>query len=144
MVINSTGGKFKARYPAEPKKGSRPVGGTTFTTYVVASGGGVCEVAFADVPVPAADEGKLSARLDAARDAAVAAAEGTLANSKQTSSNWEHPGREFTATLADGRHLRGRVYVNGKRVYQMTVTGTGEYTESKDATAFLDSFQITK
>jgi hypothetical protein len=144
VVINSTGGKFKAKYPVSPKKGTRPVGDATFTTYAAEADGGACEVGYGDVPASAGDGVKLSARLDAARDAAVKSFGGEMAESKAVSLNWERPGREFTAALADGRHVRGRVYLSGSRVYQVAVSGAKEYTASKPATEFLDSFQITK
>lgn len=142
VVINSTSGRFRARYPIDPKKVTRNVGDAAFTAYTAETANGTCEVAFGEVPGPSG--AKLSDRLDAARDAAVKAAGGALGKSKSVALGWEHPGREFTAAVADGKHLRGRVFATGTRVYQVTVTGTDEYTDSKDATDFLDSFQLTK
>jgi hypothetical protein len=51
------------------------------------------------------------------------------------------PGREFNAT-ANGKKVRGRVFLVGARLYQITVVGSEAFAASNDATAFLDSFKL--
>ena len=52
----------------------------------------------------------------------------------------------MAVALANGPHLIStwtRVYLVGTRLYQVMVMGTKDYAASKEADAFLDSFQVT-
>ena len=40
--------------------------------------------------------------------------------------------------------MRFRVVLHDDRLYQVAVIGTAKFVKSKDATAFLDSFEVTK
>jgi hypothetical protein len=51
-------------------------------------------------------------------------------------------GVELTAAQGELR-ARARLFVVGKRSYQVIVTGTQQEVDSEDATRFLDSFQLT-
>lgn len=141
VIINSAGGKFKARYPVDPRKVARTVGGTAFTGYAAETAGGAFEVGYAD-PGGAADESVMD-RLEAVLEETVRAANGTVTASKEAALPGGHPGLEFTAAVGDGQ-LRGRVYWVAGRLYRVTVRGGGEYVGSKEAVAFLESFQVTK
>jgi hypothetical protein len=140
--IDSSGGRFIASYPAKPKKFSRTVGDTAFTGYESESKDGTCSVGYADLPIPGGEpDEKIRERIDAARNAALGDAKMPLGSEKDVTIGSGRPGREFTGT-AEGKHLRGRVFLVGARLYQITVLGTETFANSREATAFLDSFQL--
>ena len=55
------------------------------------------------------------------------------------------PGREFTVDKDKGKQrIKFRVVIRNNRVYQVVAIGTAEFANGKDATAFLESFELTK
>lgn len=142
--IKSTQGRFEANYPVKPKKFTRNIGGTEFTGYASESANGTCSVSYADLPIPGGEPAeKLQERLDAARQTAIADAKGTFTGTKEITLGDRRPGQEFAATI-DDKHLRGRVYLIGNRLYQVTVQGDEAFAGSKEAAAFLSSFKLAK
>ena len=114
----------------------------------VESKDGACIIGVADLPIPDGETPEqIQDRLDGARDGAVRNVNGTLTSSSQiTLGKQKYLGREFNATITKPKEgqLRARVYLVGKRFYQVIVMGTNEYATSKEATAFLDSFRVTE
>jgi hypothetical protein len=55
----------------------------------------------------------------------------------------KHPGREVLMEY-DGNTMKARIILVGMRVYVAVVTGPKDFATTKDATKFLDSFEITK
>ena len=140
--IESSGGRFVANYPAKPKKYARKIGESEFTGYDCEAKDGTCTVAYTDLPIPGGEsEAKLRERIDGARTAALADLRATLGEEKDATIGSGRPGRDFTAT-ADGKKVRGRIFLVGARLYQITVVGSEAFASSSDATAFLDSFKL--
>jgi hypothetical protein len=54
-----------------------------------------------------------------------------------------YPGRDIVAEK-DGNKVRARVVLVGQRLYTVLVAGPKDFAISKEATRFLDSFEITK
>ena len=53
------------------------------------------------------------------------------------------PGRDLRVK-AGSRVVRARVFLDGRRLYQVMVTGAGDAADAKSATEFLKSFRIEK
>ncbi len=139
-AIRSTGGKFKARFPSAPTKGSATTDGVTFATY---SADGYA-VGYADrVELDGAPGKQRQEALDAARDAAVAevGAGAKMAKCELLVLAGRHRGWEFEGTAGD-RSVRGRVYLVGTRLYRVTVRGDADATHDPAADAFFESFQL--
>lgn len=142
QFIESTNGRFQAKYPEKPAKFNRKIGENEMTGYSSESPDSVCSIGYADLQIAGGESAeKVRERLDAARSAALADAGGTMTSEKEAKVGSGAPGLEFTGTAGDKR-IRGRVFLVGARLYQITVVGTEAFTDSKDATAFLDSFQL--
>ena len=140
--IDSGGGRFQASYPEKSKKFTRTIGGVEFTGYESESKDGTCSVGYVDLPIPGGEsDEKIRERIDAARDAALGDAKVPMASEKNATIGSGRPGREFTAA-AEGKHLRGKVFLVGARLYQITAIGTEGFVNSREANAFLDSFQL--
>jgi hypothetical protein len=122
--------------------------GAELTMFGVESKDGMYGIGVADLPIPDGETAaQIQDRLDGARDGAVRNINGTLTSSSSiTLGKQKYPGREFHATITKPKvgQVRARVYLVGKRVYQVIVMGTNEYATSKEATAFLDSFRLTE
>ncbi len=140
--IESTNGRFLARYPAKPKKFTKTIGGVEFTGYAAESASGSCAVAYADLSIPGGEsQQKVRERLEAAQNAAIGEVRGTLSGTKEITIGSGRPGQEFTAAAGE-KHLRGRVYLVGARLFQITVIGSDAFIGSKEANTFLGSFQL--
>ncbi|VTU02678.1 Uncharacterized protein OS=Pseudanabaena biceps PCC 7429 GN=Pse7429DRAFT_4512 PE=4 SV=1 [Gemmataceae bacterium] len=139
-------GKFKAKFPAKPDEKSQTTNGIKFTMHVAGAKEGGYVVGIADLPIPDGETAEMTQkRLDGARDGAIGNVKGKLIDSKDVTLDKKYPGREFSASLPqkDGL-LRARIYLAGKRLYQVMVIGTKDFVGGKDADAFLDSFKITE
>jgi hypothetical protein len=143
-AIHSTGGKFKARFPSTPTKGTAEAGGASFTTYSVTADGGSYAAGYADQPELEGVAGKdRQAALDAARDAAVAElGDGAkMGKCELLVLAGRHRGWEFEASAGD-RVLRARTYLVGARLYRVTVRGSEDAVRDPAAAAFFESFQV--
>src|SRR6478672_3088070 len=139
--------KFKAKFPGKPKQDEKTAMGVKITMFSVELNDGMYGVAVSDMPMPAGTTaGDKERMLDAARDGAI-----RNINGKQTSSKpillagkYQWPGREFTATFTQPTQgqARARIYLVGKRLYQVLVMGTDSVATASQATEFLDSFQV--
>jgi hypothetical protein len=140
--IESAAGRFIANYPQKSKKFTKKIGDNEFTGYECESKGDTCSVSYVDLPIPGGEpEAKIKERLEAARTAALAELNATLGEEKGATIGSGRPGREFTATAGE-KHIRGRVFLVGARLYRILVVGSETFAASKDATAFLDSFKL--
>jgi hypothetical protein len=142
-AIHSTNGKFKARFPASPAKGTAAADGLTFTTYAVTAEGGSYAAGYADRAELEGATGKArQAALDSLRDTTVTElGDGAkLGKCELLVLAGRHRGWEFEATAGD-QSLRGRVYVVGARLYRVTVRGPDAAVRDA-ATPFFESFQV--
>lgn len=146
-VFVSKEDKFKAKFPSKPKQTNKKAAGVDITMYAVGSKDGGYMIGIAGLPIPKEETKEMiQTRLDGARDGAVGNVGGKLQESKAITLDKKYPGREFTATIEKPKEgiLRARIYLVGTRLYQVMLVGTKEFAMSKEADAFLDSFQITE
>ncbi len=144
VSIHSDGGKYKARFPADPKKGTAAAGDVTYATYSATADGASYAAGYADLTDLDGATGKQrQAALDAARDDAVAdlGAGSKMAKCELLVLAGRHRGWEFSAEAGD-RSLRARVYLVGTRLYRVTVRGSAGAIRGGSADAFLESFQV--
>jgi hypothetical protein len=142
--FSSKDGKFKAQFPGEPMTKTIDAAGVKAKTFTVEEKNGGYVVSYADLPIPA-DEGAdlIEKRLDGSRDGMVKNIRGTLTGEKKIKLADKYPGREITADLPGKKGvIRARIYIVGKRLYQVLVIGTEDTAKSADATKFLESFQL--
>lgn len=142
--IHSTNGKFKARFPASPKKGTAEADGQTFTTYAVTAEGANYTAGYADHAELEAGTAKAKqAALDSLRDTTVMdLGDGAkIGKCELLVLAGRHRGWEFEASAGD-QWVRGRVYVVGARLYRVTVRGSDAAVHDPAATAFFESFQV--
>lgn len=144
--FTSKEGKFKAKFPAKPSEKSQTTNGITFTMHISTTKDGGYIVGIADLPIPDGETAEMTQkRLDGARDGAVGNVKGKLIDSKEVTLDKKYPGREFSASLPQKDGLvKARIYLAGKRLYQVMAIGTKDFVGGKDADAFLDSFKITE
>jgi hypothetical protein len=142
--IHSTNGKFKARFPVAPAKGTAEADGLTFTTYAVTAEGASYAAGYADNAELEGAAGKArQAALDQLRDTTVAElGDGAkMGKCELLVLAGRHRGWEFEATAGD-KHLRARVYLVGPRLYRVTVRGPESALRDPAAAAFFESFQV--
>jgi hypothetical protein len=135
--------KFKVRFGREPKR-TENVGLTKSTVYSVEQPKGVLRVTITDLPIPDDDPPeRVPEYLVQAKDDLIRAARGQVIFDKSVALAGKYPGREFAArfTGEESGILHARIYLVGKRLYQVMVVGTEEFANA-EAEAFLDSFMV--
>jgi len=129
--------------PAESKQETKTPAGTVTVTFFVAEQDGVTYIAgYSVFPKETMKTRTEEKRLDNARDGAVAAAKGKLESERKFHLK-KHPARE-SLIKGEKAFIRSRIYAVENRLYQTMVMGTKEQTKGKEATHFLDSFQLAK
>jgi hypothetical protein len=147
--FTSDAGKFTAAFPAAPRESAKTadlaVGEVTYTTFThAASDGNTLMVSYADYPAAATKPDNLKTLFDGLRDGAKRP-DGKLSGEEKTLEVGPDklPGREFLIEKGKQR-VRIRAVVSGARVYLVAAIGPEAFATGKDATAFLDSFTVTK
>jgi len=149
--FTSTEWKFKAKFPGKPdtKQQAGPFN-TKLNMFMTTARDGGFMIGVADMPIPEGESpAEVQARLDGSRDGAVSNIGGTLQSSSAVTLQGKYPGREFTAKLPPPPKgpkegiVRAKIYLVGKRLYQIMVIGTTSFATSPSANEFLDSFQVT-
>lgn len=144
----SPDGKYSVRFPKDPKVTSQTprtaVGDLKVTVATYAnSDGNVYMVSFTDFPETAAKPANHASLFDGV-------VEGIKGQGKLVGDVKEIafgpdklPAREFVVDKGKQR-VRVRVILHGTRLYQVATVGTADFAGGKDATLFLDSFELTK
>jgi hypothetical protein len=135
--------KFKVRFGREPKR-TENVGLTHSTVYSVEQPKGVLRVTITKLPIPDDDPPeRVPEYLNLAKDDLIRASHGQVIFDKSVALAGKYPGREFAARLGGSEPgiLHARIYLVGKRLYQVMVVGTEEFANA-EAAAFLDSFMV--
>lgn len=142
----SADGRFKVQMPGTPTEKTETAAGTSMKTFVIEDKNGGYMVAFADLPIPAAEsEQQLEMRLDGARDGALRNVNASLTKENRIKLNGKYPGRDIEATIPDKKGaLREKMYVVNQRLYQVLVIGNPSFVNSAAATKFLDSFALAQ
>jgi hypothetical protein len=101
-------------------------------------------VSYSALPDSAVKPGSEAKRLDNARDGAVASTKGKLVSERRIVLQNHYPGRELDIDVGGKRRVRTRIYAVGNHLYQLLIVGPTSVTNSKEASRFLNSFQLTK
>ena len=149
--FTSDEGGFRIKFPGAPKvtepTAKSAVGDlkVTVATYANADGS-TFMVSFADYPEAATKPDKLATLLDGIRDN-VKGRDGKLVGDDKSGPFGADklPGREFTVDKEKAKQrIKFRVLIKDNRVYQVVAIGPTAFVNGKDATAFLESFELTK
>jgi hypothetical protein len=140
-------GRYQVKFPGRPKDTKQTVrselGDLRLVTATYANADGhTWFVTYTDYPAAAIAPGKVrQSLLDALRDG-LKGMNGKVVSEKEIESPpAKVPGREVV--LDRGKEtVRARLLVKDNRLYQVAVLGLGEFATGKDATAFLDSFEV--
>jgi hypothetical protein len=138
--------KFTAMFPGTPKEQSQSAAGVAFKMFGTEDKNGAFMVGVGDMPIgenESAEQTRM--RLDGAQAGAIANVGGSLKASKDVQLDGKYPGREFSASITKPTtgQVRARVYLVGRRMYQVMVIGTDSYATSARANQFMDSFKLT-
>ena len=149
VTYTSSQGDYTAVFPAEPSEQTQPQtlpDGSTMDLVIVGLETSDRFMGTARGEYPAGTEIDVAAALDGAQNQAIENVEGTLI-SGQDIELAGRPGREFSASMdvrGEAGTLLQRVYFDGPVVYQVIVTGAGDFGfDEPEAAAFFDSFQFT-
>jgi hypothetical protein len=144
--FNSSEGAFSVLVPGTPKEQTINVNieGTPIDChfFMLEQKDMVYLVAYADYPEALIHGRALDAILDGARDGAVANCKGRLLGESTISLN-QYLGRELKIESPDGEStMKARIFMVGRRLYQVEVATPKEKDFSKNIGKFLDSFKL--
>ena len=148
-VYSPKDGNFSVRFPGKPKESTQATKtdlGTlnVFTATYASSDGSTYMVSYTDFPAEAARPENRDALYDGMRDELKKDGKVLTAKDKEIGAK-KLPGREIDIEREKGKQrLRFRVVLHDNRLYQVAVIGTARFVEGKDATGFLESFEVTK
>jgi hypothetical protein len=148
VEVSPAGGRFKVRFPSRPKettqKAKTPIGElAVYTATFATPEGNVLLVSHTDYPPNAAKPEDHATLLAGARDGLVGKDGKLVAYSPIALGPDTVPGREVVVDKGKTQ-LRFRVFLKDNRLYQTGAVGAGAYVTGKDATDFLDSFELVK
>lgn len=150
-TFTSTDGKYAVKFPGKPKiapaqtaksaLGDLQVNVATFAT----ADASVFMVSYTDFPAAAVKPENRATLFDGVRDG-LKGSKGTVTTDKDAAFGADKlPGRELVIDKDGGKgRVRVRVVLRDNRLYQVAVIGSAEFVSGKDATAFLDSLELTK
>jgi hypothetical protein len=145
---SSAGGKFKVRFPGQPKVVTKTsetdVGDLTVVTATFAtSDGNIYMVSYTDFPTaPKANSHPMVFK--GVRDGVCG--KDKLVEEKDFSHGPDNlPGREFVVDRDKGKQrVKFRAILREGRLYQLAVIGTPNFAGGQEAKQFLDSFEVSK
>jgi hypothetical protein len=133
--------------PKEDKTDLATADGTKVVQYQYLVDGGTKAhlVTYQDNPAAVEKADQVQKVLEGGRDNAVTNLKGKLLLSKELKLADKHSGMEFQIEVPSLKSIyRSRIYLVGKRLYQIVVLGPKEFVDSKESDSFLDSFKLTK
>ena len=139
-------GRYAAKFPGKPKDTQQSVttdlGKLKVNVALYASAdGNAWWVSYTDYPADAIKPDVRSKLIDAARDA-MKGSDGKFVTEKDMEFGpAKLPGREVMLDRSK-QQIRVRFLIRDQRLYQVAVMGPGEFVTGKDATGFLDSFEV--
>lgn len=143
-------GKFKAKFPGKPETNRQTFDVQTrgkslqlkLTTFATMTGDTGYAVAVAEIPLSGdLDPIETNILLEKGRDKALEDTGASLESSKSILLQGRYQGKEIIAKAKDAQ-LKARIYLVGKRLYQVIATGTGTFPTEARATEFFDSFSV--
>lgn len=148
-TYKSRDGRYAVKFPGTPKvteqTANTDLGELTVTVATYAnSDGGVFMVSHSDFPEAATKAANRATLLDGIRDGVKGRDGKQVGDNKAIEFGPDKlPGREFTIDKGKQR-IRFRVILRDSRVYQIAAIGTAKFADGKDATEFIESFELTK
>lgn len=139
--------RYAIRFPGKPKDTSQTVktdiGSLKVNVALYANAdANAWWVSYTDYPADAIKADVRSKLIDAARDA-LKGMDGKVVTEKDVEFGpTKLPGREVVIDRGGKQQVRVRFLIRERRLYQVAVIGPGEFVTGKDATAFLDSFEL--
>lgn len=143
----SVEGKYKVSLPAKPELSTTELNaaGVKFKMHMATVEGEAATQCVIHIELPEiAVKPTTRRQMESARDRAVKDAAGQLVWDRVWYFGGNHEGRDFLIRTGEGDHMRIRVFVVGKRMYQLAYLGTKVGCESKATTAFFDSFELVR
>lgn len=146
--FSSSEGRFTFLVPTKPAAANQEVdtkvGKLMIYTFASKNNVGYFMGTFGDYPNDASDSAQAERILDGVRDGVIRGSKTTLISEKQ---RWirGYPGREFTGSgKVDGTDViySWRVYLVGRRLYQLVAATLDNDAGHPDVTKFLDSFDL--
>lgn len=147
-AYSSEEGRYSVRFPGPPKvteqTAKTALGELKVTVAVFAnSDGSTFLVSFTDFPESAARPANQATLLDGIRDGVKGGGGKLIAEEKKrTFGPNKLPFREFIVERDRKQRVKCRVILRDNRVYQLAVIGPSDFVSGRDATAFLDSFEL--
>lgn len=143
-TYRSQDGRFSVLFPAAPSRDDKPVAtgpGSpgSYSIFTAKGAGGIWMAGFADY-APGFDFG-IQAELEANRDNFVKGTGAVLTESRPLKLG-SAPGLEFTADKAGQWTARGRVFIVGRRPYQLLAIVPPGDSNAAHVRRFLDSFAV--
>lgn len=148
VEVSPKGGRFKVRFPGRPKentqKAKTPIGElAVYTATFATPEGNVFLVSHTDYPADAAKADHHPTLLAGARDG-LAGKDGKVVSEGPVPHGPDKAaGREVVVDKGKTQ-LRFRLFMRDNRLFQVGAVGTGAFVTGRDATAFLDSFELVK
>ncbi|MBY0461091.1 MAG: hypothetical protein K2V38_27535 [Gemmataceae bacterium] len=148
--FTSPEGKYAVKFPGKPKL-TAPVAKsaigdlTVHTALYAAADGSAYTASYTDFPRDAVKAENLKTFFDGVRDG-IKGTKGEVVSEKEIVFGPDKlPGRELVVEKEKGKQrIKVRVVLRDNRLYQWAVLGTPEFVAGGDATAFLDSLELTK
>jgi hypothetical protein len=145
---SSDEGKYRVKFPDRPKV-TEPVVKTdvgelkvSVATYA-GSDGNTYMVSFTDFPDAATRKENHKTLLDGIREGLIKGSGKVTGEKEREFGPDKHPGREIVVEKGKQR-IKLQVIIRDSRVYQVAVIGTPEFVGGKEATKFLESFELSK
>jgi hypothetical protein len=140
-------GRFSIRFPGKPKESEQTaksaIGELRVVTGTYAnSDGNAFMVSYTDFPAGAAGPENSARLFDGVREG-LKGKDGEVQEKEVKVGPDKLPGRDIEIQK-DKKRMRFRVVLRDGRLYQVAVIGTASFVKGKDATAFIDSFELTK
>ena len=145
-------GKFKAAFPAAPASVKKSAGGLTLTIFSSADdkAKGGYTVIYGDLPPESLKAPKPEQVLESAEKGLKDYFKATVNEKESKATTFgakKYPARQVVAEkmdLSGEWNLRGTLVLVGNRLYQVYVYGPKDFLASKEADAFLASFEIVE
>jgi len=146
--FDSKDGKFSAKFPGDPKTQATKAGGIDLNIAIVEKGKAGFAVIYSDMPadvVKATAAGKL---LEGGEKGLIENFKAKLSKpsteAKFKSGTNEYPVREIFAEKEPDLFLRVKLILVNNRLYQVFVVGPKDLVNGKEASDFIDSFELGK
>ena len=149
--FNSPEGRFSVQLPTKPayeaKEVDSSVGKLTLNAYSASNDRGYFLASFGDYPAEPKDAAQIDKVLDSVVSGVLKGLNAELTSEVKNISLTGNPGREFAAKKAEqGMNVvfTWRIYLVGRRLYQIAVVTQAGDEKSPEVAKFLASFGITK